>query len=97
DSEIQRLEAAFARLNESRRLEERGRLLQMQDEAVSLRERLGSARNARAALSRLRTKEQTALSEVARVLDGAGIRPEGIELALAGQANRSFIEAANLS
>ncbi len=97
DSEIQRLEVALSQLNESRRLEERGRLLQMQDEAVSLRERLGSARNARAALSRLRTKEQTALSEVARVLDGAGIRPEGIEMALAGQADRSFIEAANLS
>lgn len=97
DSEIQRLEAALSKLNEPGRLEERSRLLQMRDEAVSLRERLGSARNARADLSRLRTKEQTALAEVARVLDGAGIRPEGIEKALAGQASRSFIEAASLS
>lgn len=97
ESEIRRLEGALGELNEPRRLEERARLLQMRDEAVSLRERLGSARNARAALSRLRTKEQTALAEVARVLDGAGIRPEGIQKALSGQAERSFIEVANLS
>lgn len=96
-SEIERLEATARELCDPSRLEQRARLLQIRSEATTLRERLGSARNAQAALPRLRAREQTALAEVARLLDGAGIRPAGVQAALRGQADRSFLEAASQS
>lgn len=95
--EIGRLEETAHKLTEPLRLEQRTRLLQIRSAATTLREHLGSARNAQAALPRLRARQQVALAEVARLLDGAGIRPSGIEAALRGQADRGFLEAANQS